>query len=189
LLCLVLGTLIALDLTTTDFLASAYLAAAVAMIGLGLLVGTWFGRARWLIPIGLILSVVLAGVTVAERIDPPRSTGNQTWTPTSVEQVEPDYENTFGNGLLDLTGVDFTNHDIKINLSSEFGRLEVFLPQNVDVDLTADVEFGEADVFGANWRGGGDGRHRVRDTGLDGEGGGNLTITADVEFGNLEVHR
>lgn len=189
LLCLVLGTLIAIDLTTADLLASTYLAATVTMIALGLLVGTWFGRARWLIPIGMILAVVLAGVTVAERVDPPRSTGNQTWTPTSVERIEPSYENKFGNGLLDLSGVDFTNHDVTIDLSSEFGRFEVFLPQNVDVDLTATVEFGEADVFGGRWHGGGDGRHRVRDTGLDGKGGGNLTINADVEFGNLEVHR
>ena len=52
------------------------LALSVLVVGLALVVGTWMGRARWLIPVGLLLSVALGAAVV---LDVPISggTGNR----------------------------------------------------------------------------------------------------------------
>lgn len=185
---LALGVLAIIDLTQYDVKPSAYLATSIGTIGLGLLVGAWFGRARWLISIGLVLSVILAGVSAGERWDPPDRTGNQVWTPSTVDEIESEYDNSFGEGVLDLRNVDFSGRSVELTVDSEFGKFEVILPQNVDVDVKANFEFGNGSVLGNRWNGRGD-SHQVHDTGPDGAGGGSLSITADVDFGDLEVHR
>ena len=64
---LVLGVVAALDLSDAVAIPpSGYFAAALVTIAFGLLVGTWFGRARWLIALGLVTAAAL-GVTHGRR--------------------------------------------------------------------------------------------------------------------------
>ena len=63
------------------------------------------------------------------------------------------------------------------------------VPPNVDVTTVADVNAGDATVFG-NRSGGLDGRLReTTDLGGDGAGGGKLRLYVHVNAGNLEVTR
>ncbi|MFI5929913.1 PspC domain-containing protein [Micromonospora sp. NPDC051543] len=188
---LALGVVALLDLLDVfDVGASAYFAAALATIGLGLLVGTWFGRARWLIALGLVTAAALGTATVAESYDRIRGVdGAVTWAPTDYRDLADRYENSFGDAVLDLRGIDFTKRDTQVTVAINFGQATVVVPPNVDVTTVADVNAGDAKVFG-NRSGGIDGRLREStDLGADGPGGGKLRLYIHVNAGNLEVTR
>ena len=188
---LVLGLVALLDLLDVFAIsASAYFAAALATIALGLLVGTWFGRARWLIALGLVTAAALGTATVAESYDRIRGVdGAVTWAPTDYRDLADRYENSFGDAVLDLRGIDFAKRDSQVTVAVNFGKATVVVPPNVDVTTVADVNAGDATVFG-NRSGGLDGRLREStDVGADGPGGGTLRLYIHVNAGNLEVTR
>ncbi|MFI6234598.1 PspC domain-containing protein [Micromonospora sp. NPDC050784] len=188
---LVLGLVALLDLLDVFAIsASAYFAAALTTIALGLLVGTWFGRARWLIALGLVTAAALGTATVAESYDRIRGVdGAVTWAPTNYRDLADRYENSFGDAVLDLRGIDFAKRDSQVTVAVNFGQATVVVPPNVDVTTVADVNAGDATIFG-NRSGGLDGRLREStDVGADGPGGGTLRLYIHVNAGNLEVTR
>ncbi|RQX05259.1 LiaF domain-containing protein, partial [Micromonospora inaquosa] len=188
---LVLGLVALLDLLDVFAIsASAYFAAALTTIALGLLVGTWFGRARWLIALGVVTAAALGTATVAESYDRIRGVdGAVTWAPTDHRDLADRYENSFGDAVLDLRGIDFAKRDSQVTVAVNFGQATVVVPPNVDVTTVADVNAGDATIFG-NHSGGLDGRLREStDVGADGPGGGTLRLYIHVNAGNLEVTR
>ncbi|MFF5179566.1 PspC domain-containing protein [Micromonospora sp. NPDC000316] len=188
---LALGVVALLDLLNVFAVgASAYFAAALATIGLGLLVGTWFGRARWLIALGLVTAAALGTATIAESYDRIRGVdGAVTWAPTDYRDLASRYENSFGDAVLDLRGIDFAKHESQVTVEVNFGHATVVVPPNVDVTTVADVNAGDATIFGKR-SGGLDGRQReFTDLGADGAGGGKLRLYIHVNAGNLEVTR
>ncbi|MEU8297589.1 PspC domain-containing protein [Micromonospora sp. NPDC048909] len=188
---LALGVVVVLDLVNAfDVGASAYFAAALATIGLGLLVGTWFGRARWLIALGLVTAAALGVGTVAESYDRVRGVdGAVTWAPTSYQDLANRYENSFGDAVLDLRAVDFAKRTTEISVSINFGKATVVVPPNVDVTTVADVNAGDASVFGRRHAGPAGRSREITDLGPDGAGGGTLRLFIHVNAGNLEVTR
>jgi phage shock protein PspC (stress-responsive transcriptional regulator) len=193
LICLALGVLAVIDVSGASSLpASAYVAAPLGVVGVGLLIGTWLGRARWLIIPGLVLSLALLIVGSAERWNferPSGSTGDVTWAPASATDLQSSYRVNAGNGTLDLSKVDFRGAPATVNVQVDLGNLVVILPPDVDVDVTAKVQGGDANVLGQQWGGFGNDSRQVRDNGTDGPGGGQLQLTANVDLGKLEVHR
>ncbi|GLY23251.1 PspC domain-containing protein [Micromonospora sp. NBRC 101691] len=170
--------------------ASAYFAAALATIGLGLLVGAWFGRARWLIALGLVTSAALGFVTAVESFEEwRRLNGNVTWTPASYEDLAPRYENTFGDAVLDLRAVDFAQRDTRTTVVISFGDATVLVPPNVDVITHAEVHAGDAIIFGVGSSGLDRQVRESTDLGADGAGGGTLRLFIQVNAGALEVTR
>ncbi|MER7419858.1 PspC domain-containing protein [Micromonospora peucetia] len=188
---LALGVVAVVDLLDVfDVGASAYFAATLATIGLGLLVGTWFGRARWLIALGLVAAAALGVATVAESYDRIRGVdGNVTWAPTDHRDLALRYENSFGDAVLDLRGVDFDKKNTEITVSVNFGECTVVVPPNVDVTTVADVNAGDAVVFGKRSGGLAGELREAADLGPDGPGGGTLRLYIHVNAGNLEVTR
>ncbi|QGN46901.1 PspC domain-containing protein [Micromonospora sp. WMMD558] len=195
---LALGVVTVLDLLDVFPVgASAYFAAALATIGLGLLVGTWFGRARWLIALGLVTAAALTVATVAESYDHIRGVdGAVTWAPASHAELATRYENSFGDSVLDLRAVDFDGKDTEITVAVNFGEATVVVPPDVDVTVLADVNAGDAVVFGRRSgtlderAGGVDGPLReTTDLGANGPGGGKLRLYIHVNAGKLEVTR
>ncbi|MEU5940629.1 PspC domain-containing protein [Micromonospora sp. NPDC047548] len=170
--------------------AAAYFAAALATIGLGLLVGTWFGRARWLIALGLVTAAALGVATVTESYDRIRGVdGNVTWTPTDLHGLATRYENSLGDATLDLRRLNLDKRTTEITVVVNFGKATIVVPPNVDVTTVTDVNAGDATVFGRR-SGGLDGRSQeTTDLGLDGPGGGTLRLNVHVNAGNLEVTR
>jgi phage shock protein PspC (stress-responsive transcriptional regulator) len=186
-----IGAIVLVDLANLLPVApSAYFAAALATIALGLLVGAWFGRARWLIVLGLVASAALGIATVGESYDRVRGTGgNVTWSPASYQLLADRYENSFGDATLDLRQVDFANQHAEVSVSVNFGRLTVLVPPHVDVTTRTDVNAGDAIVFGSRWSGfEGPGREAT-DLGADGAGGGELRLNLHVNAGDVEVSR
>ncbi len=186
----VVGLIAVADLAGLSVSPGTYLAAALAVVGLGMLVGAWFGRGRGLIALGIILTILL-GVFGTWPFDRGFHGGEVTWRPASLSQVESSYESSFGDGVLDLSQVDFSNASgpVTVRANVHFGSLEVILPPTVDTTATTKVNFGDANVFKDSQSGVGSQPNTVTDLGPDGSGGGQLNLDAQVDFGSLEVHR
>lgn len=186
----VIGVIAALDLSNAVHVSvSAYFAGALVTAALGLLIGTWFGRARWLIALGLVLCVALGIATAAESYDRGNVGSDVVWTPAGIDDLAYRYENNFGDALLDLSAVNFTGQNREVTVEVNFGKLEVILPPNVDVTASVDVGAGKAKVLNSEWSGVNRPSTDVTDLGPDGAGGGQLDLNVRVNAGDVEVHR
>jgi hypothetical protein len=185
------GVLGLLDLGGWSVPFPAYLAVPLAVVGLGLVVGTWLGRARGLIGLGLVLAAVLGISTVTAHVNDGvhGGAGNVTWTPASYTEIADRYEHGFGDATLDLSSVDFTDHSRVIDVRVNAGNTTVILPGNVDVEVHARIDAGQANVFGQQWDGVNTGEHTVSNLGADGAGGGHVVLNIRVNAGELEVRR
>lgn len=175
-----IGLLGMVDVSGVDVPGSAYPALATAVVGVMLLVGSFFGRAGGLILLGLVAATALAGATVGENID----TRQDTVRPTTAAQVSDRYSRAAGELVVDLSDVRdpaaLDGRDIR--LESGVGRLVLILPDTVDVEASASVGAGEATVFGASRDGLGielDQRRDVPDE--------DASVTVDVQLGVGEI--
>lgn len=186
-----LGVVAVLDLTDTiSAHPSTYFAAALGTVALGLLIGTWLGRARWLIALGLPLALALGVSSVVEHYDENVQTngGSVLWQPASFDDLGDRYEQRVGDARLDLSQLDFTNRRQQVSVEMSAGRLEVIVPPTVDTRVDLEVNVGDALIFGRRYDGLGN-TSQIVDNGADGPGGGNLTLVLHVNLGSLEVHR
>jgi hypothetical protein len=184
----VLAVMALVDMTGVNIAASWYVAAALATVGAGLIVGAWFGRARGLIALGVLLALALGATTAAQRIGGV-SSGEMTWRATSVGELATRYSYPVGEATLDLRQVDFTGQDRAVGVVMNVGQLTVLLPATVDVSIAADVNFGQAEVLGQQWSGADQNVRTVTDNGPDGVGGGTLRLDLKMDAGSLEVSR
>ena len=190
-----IGVVAILDLTNlVKVQPSTYFAAILLVIALGLLVGAWLGRARWLIFLGLAMAAAIGISSVAEyqvAHDGPRGGRDVIWQPTSVQELRGDYRIAFGDATLDLREIDFTGQTEPINVSVNLnvGSLDIVLPPDVDVSARVDVDAGDARVFGQSSGGFGQPAIDVTDLGDDGAGGGNIRLLVHVNTGDVEVTR
>jgi hypothetical protein len=185
----VVGVLLALSqLTSVGVGAAAMFGSFAAVCGLGLVASTFIGRARPLIPIGLL---ALAGLAIAPVADTTLSggVGPREYTLFDQADIKPSYDLGSGSLSLDLRRVDFTT-DRQISLAVGAGYGEIVVPDDIDVVVNAQSRFGYVDVFGEEQSGITASVARSRDgTGERSEGTPVLTIDADVMFGYLEIRR
>ena len=178
------GILGVVDVSGADVPWSAYPALVLAVTGLMLLVGAFFGRAGGLILVGLLAAVAMAGGTVGERFD-----GDvMTTAPATASAVESTYDFEAGELILDLSEVgDPENLDGRIiSIDGDLGRIEVIVPDDVDVQVDAFVDgLGDTSVFGRH----DDGfepriidNHDVRDEIAA------FTLDVDLSVGEIVVH-
>lgn len=198
---LAVGLLTLLDaLIPGRIAAGAYFAIPLAVIGVGLLIGTVRGRARWLAWIGVPLALMLGMASVAIDDDGPRHQRDRiggmdrfgqavNWRPTTAGAIAGSYDTEVGTATLDLRKVDFASSEpITTELTGEVGSIRVLLPPRVDVQLTTEVEFGRLTTFGQTVDGASLNRTLV-DYGQGGPGGGQLELTVKMESGTAEVTR
>jgi hypothetical protein len=172
------ATLAGLSLTTG-------LALALLLTGGALILGAWRGRARWLIPVGLVLSVALAG---ASLIDVPvrGGAGDIGYHPLTVAEISTPYRLGAGELVLDLTDVDFAGETVTIVASVAAGHLDVVVPRDVALEVDAHVGAGDLMLLGRETDGLDVGR-RFADAGR--EGAGRLILRAEAGVGLVEVRR
>ena len=120
-----------------------YVATAVGVAGLGLLVGAWIGRARWLI----IVAVVLLPALWFTSLWPTNfsfTAGEVTERPIAVSEVTSPYELGFGQFTIDLSGM--TASELaevgSIEVSLGMGEMILRLPSDVGVLIDAEVGMG-----------------------------------------------
>ncbi|WP_203845145.1 PspC domain-containing protein, partial [Dactylosporangium siamense] len=191
LICVSLGVLAAFEVTTANFLVSTYFAVPLAVVAIGLIVGAWFGRARLMILLGVLLSIALAISTAStvEDIGRPQRIENINLNPTSVKQLDNDYRTDIGDINADLSGVNFTGENTDLEFRIDLtGNMRITLPPNVDVTVKVRVEGGDCHILGREC-GGFNQNNEFTDTGTDGVGGGELHLDLYLRYGNLEVTR
>ncbi|AGZ39292.1 PspC domain-containing protein [Actinoplanes friuliensis] len=184
---MVMGLLALIDLAGVNVAVSAYFAAALTTVALGLIVGAWFGRARGLIFLAVLTSLGLAVSSGTETWG--AELGTSSYRPQSITAVADRYDFTIGTATLDLRAVDFTNQQQVTTVAMNLGQLKVLLPDNVDTTTTVRMDGGRVQLFGREWGGNDLGSQAVTDLGADGAGGGTLTLNIEMNTGDVEVTR
>jgi phage shock protein PspC (stress-responsive transcriptional regulator) len=158
---------------------SAYPALVVATCGVMLLVGAFVGRAGGLIFVGLVAALGLAGATASTRWD-----DRVVRTPQTAAAVQDRYEIGAGELVLDLTDVrDLEGLDGRsIELDVGLGRVEVIVPEGLDVDVEGQAGLGDAEVFGDRQEGAGVNLDASHDGGV-----GVPEIMLDIQVGLGEI--
>lgn len=161
------------------------LALALLLTGGALIVGAWRGRARWLIPVGLLLAAALA---TASLVDVPvrGGAGDVAYRPASLSEVRSPYRLAAGDLVVDLGDVELAGRTVDVVASVAAGNVRIVVPPGVAVDVDAHVGAGNLDVLGRR----ADGLDLDRAVSEPGpEGAGRLVITAGAGFGRVEVRR
>lgn len=157
-----------------------YFGLALGLVGLALVVGSWVGRARGLIILGIVLIPALAAAPLAE-LDFRSGVGQRTIAPDAVGELQGAYELSMGEMVVDLRRVDFSGHDVALDVQVGIGSLRVIVPPEVGLDATGEVGVGEVSVFGAS--SGGFGRQMDADR----AGDGHLTLDARTGMGEVII--
>lgn len=160
-------------------------AIALLVVGLGLVAGGWWGRARWLIVLGILLVPV---VLVSSLIDVPLrgGFGDRYARPVAVESVRPAYRMVGGRLVLDLRDVPFGSTTVPVQATLMAGRLVVVVPPQVPLEVHARVGGGEVDLFGART----DGLRVDVDRSFQSSTDfGTLRLDLAVSFGQIVVER
>lgn len=113
----------------------------LSILGIGLLVGAIFGRARWTILLGLLLIPVV----VVASIIPTPITGRYTdrhLTVRKANQVQSTYQQSGGNLVFDFTKLGVGEHPPAIHATVGFGEIQVMLPRGMSADITGTVGLG-----------------------------------------------
>jgi phage shock protein PspC (stress-responsive transcriptional regulator) len=176
------GVLGVVDLAGVAVTDSAYPALALGIIALMLLVGSFWGRAGGLIALGLVAALATGAATAGNRFDEDRFD----YAPTSAGQVRDSYDFGGGRFTLDLSQVsdveDLDGRDIAID--GVGGRVEVVVPDGMDVSVKTQVVGGDSRVFDQR----SDGFDITQNGFLDGgDGVPDLTINIDLVAGEIIV--
>lgn len=178
----VLAILDNIDSVPIDADPRHYLALAVVILGVGLLVGSVLGRARWLIILGAILVPTLL-FSPAFEYDWTNDTFDQFVAPTSFIDIEPEYSVDVGNLVIDLTDLDWDGETVELRANVDAGNLEVRVPADVGLEGMASVDIGRVAGPGSESFGFGDPSvtfDRPGEAGL-------IVLDLTVDVGNIEV--
>ncbi|HJT99666.1 MAG TPA: hypothetical protein VJ966_00505, partial [Actinomycetes bacterium] len=143
------GLALALDnLNVLDLSVGQLLAVFLTVLGAGLLVGTWWGRAWGLIPVGLLAVPVVALTALAGNVPVEGGVAERLYQPTTAAEVRPSYRLAGGEMVLDLSKVKFTAGAPPVQASVAGGRLLVVLPDEVAAEVRGRVGVGSLDLLG-----------------------------------------
>lgn len=163
------------------------LAVELAIVGAGLLVGAWLGRARGLIAVGVVLAVFASMFSVLEL--PLRGPiGETVVRPESLRSLHSSYELGIGHLLLDLGSAATDGRAHHVDVRDTIGFLEVRVPADARVEVIAKADTGSLDILGRPEHGGSHVHRTVTDAPA-GTSGPLLVIDAHVGFGAIRVTR
>jgi hypothetical protein len=135
-----------------------------------------------------MIAVGMIGTAVPPRPD-WRTNGDRSWQIDNVSQLRPEYSMGAGEGRLDLRNLrPAESETLRTGLRVGFGRAEVRLPENVDVEVNC-VGSGEIECLDQRAEHGPPHEITVKDNGPDGPGGGKILLDVSIGLGNLEVSR
>jgi phage shock protein PspC (stress-responsive transcriptional regulator)/predicted membrane protein len=181
------GALVAWNLATThDVPAEVVLAVCLAVVGLGLVVGGFAGRARRLIFVGALLVIATTAAGVA-HVGLRGGIGDRSWAPRSVAAVHETYRLGVGQARLDLSHVQFApGETINVAFRQGVGDLLIVLPARVPVDVVTDVNAGSIRLPRGPEQNGTSVHRRFVDPR---DAAPVITIDAQLGVGSMEVRR
>ncbi|MER5862621.1 PspC domain-containing protein [Kitasatospora sp. NPDC002040] len=114
---------------------STVLAAALLGLGVAILIGARYGRARRLAVPALLLTIALGAVSGTDATL-EGSVGDRLWAPVAVAEVQADYRLGAGDATLDLSAIDPAGGTVTTTAKLGAGDLKVSVPGDVEVRLT-----------------------------------------------------
>lgn len=160
-------------------------AVALAVVAIGLLIAALRGRTAQLIGPGVFLCMVTIALTVT-GISGTSGYGEQSWTPTSLDQVRPSYVLNGGQGTLDLRQIAVkAGETVDVEVEVKAGHAEVTLPADTNYVVECSTNAGRVDCVGesdSGWHsvaGGTETRYSDK---------GTIHLDVQVGAGYAEVH-
>ncbi len=177
------GLLWLLDARGHDVALPDYVAAELAVVGIGTAAGIWVGNARYLLAPGVLLGLTLA---VTGNM-PSYNVGVVDPSPTSSAELSAGYSLGAGQLRLDLRGVSdlAALNGRTITLREGYGDVRVYVPRGLDMTVKAHTSLGDVRVFGKDQSG-----TDVHGTSVDPPGPHpDVTLVIDQNVGSVEVIR
>lgn len=165
------GVLAIIDSTPVSLPPPIYVAVPLAIVGIGLLIGSWFGRSRALIVLGILLTIVLvpwafvddqwAGsefgdinrkITRMEDLPQQPVVPADSGVPGRTSDLErPPEPIRIGAGevVYDLSDLDMTKGDIAyLTIHQGAGDLAVYVPEDANVNVKGHLGVGDMTLLG-----------------------------------------
>jgi phage shock protein PspC (stress-responsive transcriptional regulator) len=180
---LAVGVVGIIDVSGAPVPGSLYPAVVTAVVGVMLVIGSFFGRAGGLILVGLIAALVTGVGLASEKVDGDKIEV----TPLTASDVESAYSFDLGEHVLDLTRLSDPEalDDRTIRVSGDVGELDVIVPDDMDVTVDAAVDGpGGITLFGNDSGGIDTTSTRSHDGGTDVP---HLTLDLQLDVGHIDV--
>jgi phage shock protein PspC (stress-responsive transcriptional regulator) len=180
---LAVGVVGIIDVSGAPVAASTYPAVVVGVVGVMLLIGSFYGRAGGLILVGLLAAGGTAAGLASEKWDGERVE----IVPDSSSEVLPSYDYEVGEYVLDLSMLtDPEEVDGRtIQMSADVGELDVVVPADMDVTVNSRVNGpGGMTVFGDETGGIDTERTYTHDGGTEVP---QLTLDLELDVGHIDV--
>ena len=179
-----IGVLAVLDNLTTLVAPQPrhYMALATVVLGAGLIVGGFLGRARWLILIGFFVVPPLL-VSPAAEVD-WEGRFSRIVSPTELSDLAPTYRAAAGSYEFDLTEVSWEGQTVDLAVEVAAGEIVVIVPEGVGISGRARVSIGEIEAPDGTRSGLGE---INRDFDLPGDSG-TLNLDLEVGAGAIDIH-
>jgi phage shock protein PspC (stress-responsive transcriptional regulator) len=167
---------------------ATYLAAALLVIGITLVVATWLGLARGLLPVGALLAVAVLVVTAAgPALQLPGMATSHVYTTVAELPAAGDTED-FGRLAVDLSQLAVTA-DTDYTAHVDLGRLDVAVPDDAYVVVNYTADMGAVHAYGEEIKEGSEITGRINPPQPAQPGQPVLTLNLSVDAGNIQVRR
>ena len=161
-------------------------ALALVILGAGLLVGAWWGRARGAIVLG-VLTLPLALVLSLIHFPFGGDIASRTLYPRRIDPFPASQRLLAGELFVNLTRADMAGSSRTLEIEMGAGTIHLIVPRDVTIHLVAEVGLGGLTVMGQPDLIGVD---LIRDLRLPGKpGGGVLVLRVDQGIGSLDLYR
>jgi phage shock protein PspC (stress-responsive transcriptional regulator) len=196
------AALVALGLTLTglgvaDYLGAAitpavYAAAALLVVGVALILATWLGRARGLLPLGLVLALAVLGLSAAGPGLPglpPSVVPVSRMAYTTPADLPPGGDQLdAGTLIVDLSRLPVRT-DTSYRARVDLGTVDVLVPKDAQVVLRYTADAGEVSAFARPVASGTELSGLVSDPEQLRPDRPTLTLDLGVDVGRVQVRR
>ncbi|MGH2774067.1 MAG: PspC domain-containing protein [Actinomycetota bacterium] len=177
------------NLGVTSFDGGQLSALALTVLGGGLIVGAWWGRARWLIWIGVVMFPFVAFFSLIDlsMVSLEGEVGSLNERPLTQVEIADGFDVLAGEAVIDMSDFEFVSEEqAELTVDMAVGQVIVIVPRDVYVDADVSLEAGEIMFFDDRRAGQG---VSIVDSDGDPESDARLSLNIDGALGQIEVER
>jgi phage shock protein PspC (stress-responsive transcriptional regulator) len=167
---------------------AGYLAVALLVIALTLVAATWLGKARGLLPLGVLLAIAVVLVTAAGPAMRAPFAATSAHAYSSLAELPAGDSEEVGKLSVDLSRLAVTS-DVTYAAHVDVGQLLITVPKDSNVVINYTADLGAVRAYGAEIRAGSELTGQLKDPPPTRPGQHTLTLDLSVDAGNIEVQR
>ncbi len=168
---------------------AAYFGSGLLVVGIALILATWFGRARGLLGLGVLLSLAALVFSAAAASPQLPQTASAPLVYTSVSQSPPGGDTRDVAQLtVDLSRLTLPS-DATYRARVDLGRIEVIVPKDTNVVVHYSTDLGQVRAYGTEIAKGTERSGDIGDPDVAEPGQPTLTLDLSLDVGNIEVRR